>query len=214
MTQDDTPNPLPIGLQFYWYESKPGEEHAQYWAELCGSMHRLAYVREELEAVLDVRDIDQALERLAYHMENYLVRIYELQERSAKLLMAFSGYKGDIRQLKWRETRQKALSRLPHISESIVGQYLSLLSLLDDDIVLRNQNTHDTFLGLGFSTGYDIYDPHDALVDLQHQVREHKAFKKKLRKEISQAIERYSTKIDEINRLTRGLLEAMDFTKK
>ncbi len=214
MSQDDTSNPLPIGLQFYWYESKPGEEYAQYWAELCGSMHRLAYVREELEAVRGIRDIDQALERLAYHMENYLIRIYELRERSAKLLKVVSGYEGSIGQLKGRDTRQNALSRLPHISASIVYQYLSLLSLLDDDIELRNQNTHDTFLSLGFSAGYDIYDPHDALLDLQHQEREHKEFKRRLRKEISQTVEHYSTKIDEIISLTQGLLEAMDFTGK
>jgi hypothetical protein len=100
MTQEDSSNPLPIGLQFFWYESKPGEEHAQHWAQLCGSMHRLVFVREELEAVNSTRDIDQALERLAYHMENYLVRIYELRERAVKLLAAFSGYKGRIDQLK------------------------------------------------------------------------------------------------------------------
>jgi hypothetical protein len=214
MTLEDSSNPLPTGLRFFWYENKPGEEHAQHWAQLCASIHRLVFIREELEVVNNIRDMNQALERLAYHMENYLVRIYELRERVAKLLATFSGYRGNIGQLKWRETRQEALSRLLHIGPKITDQYLRLLSILDDDIDLRNQNTHDTFLGLGFSTGYDIFDPHDVLVDLQDQVQAHKDFKKRLRKEIGQAVRRYDMKIDEIIHLTRGLLEEMGFTEK
>ncbi len=38
MTQEDSSNLLPIGLYFYWYESKPDEEHTQYWSQLYASI--------------------------------------------------------------------------------------------------------------------------------------------------------------------------------
>jgi hypothetical protein len=151
---------LPMGLHFYWYkpyEPKAGEEHPRCWGQLCASMHRLTFVREELSAITELPDVDLALERLAYHMENHLVGIYELRERAAKLIATYAGYRGDIGLLKARHKRHSTVAGLD-VKQAAKELYLKLLFCLDDDIALRNRNTHDTFLSLGYFTGHDIYD--------------------------------------------------------
>ena len=39
---------------------------------------------------------------------------------------------------------------------------------LDEEIKIRHGHTHEQFLNLVLDTGYDIYDPQDALLDLQN----------------------------------------------
>lgn len=204
---------LPTGLHFYWYEPKRAEEHPRYWGQLCGSMHRLAFVREELNATIELPDVDQALERLAYHMENYLVRIYELRERAAKLIASCAGYRGDIGPLKARDKRQDVVAGLA-VEQAAKKRYLELLGSLDDDIALRNHNTHDTFLSLGYSTGHDICDPHDALLDVQAMDgAEFGRFQDILREEMIGTVDRYHDRIGKILDITRQLLEQLDFAK-
>ncbi len=211
MYQESSFNSLTVGLRFYWYESPHWEEHAQYWGQLCGSIHRIVFVGEEFNTINKVIDIGEALERLKYHMENYLVRIYELRERAAKLVRAFSG-KGDIGKLKGKKTREDEVERILPNNPEITRQYLDLLLLLDDDIDLRNQNTHDTFLSLGYCNEYDIFNPHDVLVELQAQSAEYEEFVQQLRSAIDQTIHHYDEKIKQIIQLTEGLLKQMDFT--
>jgi len=183
-------------------------------------MHRLGFVREELQAVLEIQDIDLALQRLAYHMENYLVRIYELRERAAKLLKAATGFKGDIGSLKKRDDkkgdgREKVVRGLSSIDQAAGDLYLQLLDDLDEDICLRNKNTHCTFLSLGFCTGDDVYDPHDALLDLESQDSAAlDSFKERLREEVENTVRRYDDKIQDIVGLTHGLLEQLDFVSR
>ncbi|MBN2287567.1 MAG: hypothetical protein JXI43_14030 [Tissierellales bacterium] len=214
MTQKVTTSSLPSGLHFYWYERKPNEEHRWYWGQLCGSMHRLTFIRDELESIKRISDIDLALRRLAYHMENYLIKIYELRERASKLLAAYSGYKENPGKLKGRKTREKIVRSLSAIDDKTSQSYLKLLSIIDDDIDLRNQNTHDTFLSLGFSTGYDIYDPHDALLDLEHRPKTYGDFKKRLRLDIRETVRQYDVKISEIIKFTMELLNQLEFIKQ
>ncbi len=214
MTKESQFNLIPIGLHFYWYESSQPEEHAQYWGQLCGSMHRLVFVREELNAVVTISNTDEALYRLEYHMENYLVRIYELRERAAKLLKAYAG-DGDIGKLKGKKTREIEVKRVLPSNPDVLEQYLNLLSVLDSDIELRNQNTHATFLSLGYSTGYDIFDPHDVLnVDLQPQSAKYEEFVGNLKEAIEQTIYGYEGKINQILQITEGLLSQLDFVQK
>src|SRR6266536_3444006 len=78
-------------LEFYWYETKPGEEAGDAWGQLAGAAHRLLFVCEELEACTSGPKIELVLERLGYHMENYLGRVYELRERAVALAAATSG---------------------------------------------------------------------------------------------------------------------------
>lgn len=51
-------NTSPVGLRFYWYEFEQVEDHGKYWGQLCGSMHRLVFVREEFNAISEISDID------------------------------------------------------------------------------------------------------------------------------------------------------------
>jgi len=69
-------------LEFYWHETKPGEEAGTTWGQLAGASHRLHFVCQEMESSPSDAIIEHALERLEYHMENYPVRVYELRERA------------------------------------------------------------------------------------------------------------------------------------
>ena len=168
-TDNDSSSPFSPGLWFYWLERKPGEEHGWDWGQLCGSMHRLIFISEEFEAIRKIRDTDLALQRLVYHMENYLIRVYELRERVVKLFVTYTGYKGKEHLLKGKRTRINTIRKLTNVDQVVSDTYLELLTLMDDDIDLRNRNTHDTYLSLGLVTQHDIHDPHDALLDIQHQ---------------------------------------------
>ncbi len=213
MPEEELFNTFPAGLRFYWYEFEQAEEHGKYWGQLCGSMHRLVFVREEFNAISEISDVDGALQRLSYHMENYLVRIYELRERAAKLMKAYAR-DGDIRKLKGRNTRKEEVIRIVPINPDIAEQYLNLLSALDDDIELRNQNTHDTFLSLGYSNGHDIFDPYDLLnIDLRPQSSEYEEFVEKLKEAVHQTVHCYEEKINQVIRLTEGLLQQLDLEK-
>ena len=48
-------------------------------------MHRFQYVCDEIGAVTGNADMNDLLGRLEYHVENYLVRTYELRERAVLL---------------------------------------------------------------------------------------------------------------------------------
>jgi len=178
-------------------------------------MHRLAFISQEFAAIKRIRDTDLALQRLVYHMENYLIRVYELRERTVNLFAIFAGYKGKIHLLKRKRTRQKAVRKLTAVDQSISDTYIEILSIIDDDINLRNQNTHDTFISLGLATEDNIYDPHDALLDVQHQhPKMYDDYRKRIREEIGKTVQRYNQKIARINRLTMKALDQMDFTNR
>ena len=71
-------------LEFYWYEPRPGEELANRWGQLAGSIHRLHQVADELESVIGEREVKLALTRLSYHVENYLNHVFELARPSTR----------------------------------------------------------------------------------------------------------------------------------
>jgi hypothetical protein len=96
-------------LEFYWYETKPGEEAGTAWGQLAGASHRLLFVCQEMESSNSDAIIEHALERLEYHMENYLVRVYELRERAVALAAALDGRAELARQLKSARHRDSAL---------------------------------------------------------------------------------------------------------
>ncbi len=153
-------------LEFYWYETNPGEEAGTAWGQLAGASHRLHFVCQEMESCPSDAIIEHGLERLEYHMENYLVRVYELRERAVALATALDGSAEVARQLKSARNRDSALRALKERGAAFTGEVERLLSELDADIALRNQHTHDKFLSVGIWTENDIYDPADALLDL------------------------------------------------
>jgi hypothetical protein len=114
-------------------------------------------------------------------------------------------------ELKWKKTRNHVVGNL-NIPEITATTYLRLLSALDADIALRNLNTHNTFLSLGFSTGADIYNPYDIMLDLDRDLQAKNKFKKLLKKEIKRIVAEYVKQIEEIRILTKSCLGKMDFT--
>jgi|SRR4028118_642506 hypothetical protein len=214
MTTQQPHSQLQGSLQFYWYESHPGEKVSQYWGQLAGSTHRLGFLRDELESVCKQEDIDLALSRLEYHTENYLIRVYELRDRVFSLVSAVTSDGETVKALRDRKKRSNAL-RLLQAKASGIGQPLEcLLKLLDEDIGLRNFHTHETYLKLGCYIDYDgfedIFDPHDALIDLKADSQGYKRFEEFLWKEISSLVERYQVKIDTVIETTITLLKEVE----
>jgi hypothetical protein len=201
-------------LQFYWYESYPSEKVSQYWGQLAGSTHRLAFLRDELDSVCKEEDIDLALSRLQYHTENYLSRVYELRDRVFSLVSAVTKSGETVKALRYRKKRSNALRSLQAKANGIVQPLECLLKLLDEDIGLRNFHTHDTFLNLGCYMDYDgfgdIFDPHDVLIDLKADPQAYKRFEEFLWKEISSLVERYQVKINTVIETTITLLKEVE----
>jgi hypothetical protein len=214
MTTQELHPQLQGSLQFYWYEFHPSEKVDQYWGQLAGSTHRLVFLREELESVGKEEDIDLALSRLEYHMENYLSRVYELRDRVFSLVSAVTSSKKTVEALRYQKKRSNALRSLQAKANGIVQPLEYLLKLLDEDIGLRNFHTHDTFLKLGCYIDYggfgDIFDPHDTLVDLTSDAQGRKRFEEFLWKEISSLVERYRVKIDTVIEATITLLKEIE----
>ncbi len=198
---------VPQGLQFYWYETNPNTKTAEYWGQLVGSVHRLKFIAEELESLYNKQDINTTLNHLEYHIENYLVRIYELRDRLFSLVTAITGDKKTVDNLRHLDKRPDALIALQAKDKKITQLLDELLVILDEDVHLRNFHTHNLFLKLGFWDGYDIYDPQDALIDMQSNPEAKRRFEINLWQAIRCAIECYQAKIDKITQVTMTLLK-------
>ena len=110
-----------------WYETKPGEEAGTAWDQLAGASHRLHFVCQEMESGPSDAIIERALERLEYHMENYLVRFYELRERAVALAAALDGRAEVAQQLKSARHRDSALQALKERGAAFTGEVERLL---------------------------------------------------------------------------------------
>jgi hypothetical protein len=176
-------------LEFYWYETKPGEEAGAAWGQLAGAAHRLRFVCDELEACAADAELELVLGRLEYHMENYLVRVYELRERAVSLAAATSGQTKIDGRLKDTKKRTAALQSLKGVGRVFVEALETLLASLDADIALRNQHTHNKFLSVGICTDNDIYDPADALLDFSENPEAHQQLSDFLQEEIGRLVE-------------------------
>ena len=201
-------------LEFYWYETKPGEEAGTAWGQVAGASHRLHFVCQEMESCPSDAIIERALERLEYHMENYLVRVYELRERAVALLTALDGRPEIVRQLKSARHRGSALQALKDRGGVFTGEVERLLHELDADIALRNQHTHDKFLSVGIWTDNDIYDPADALLDLSTQSDAHEALKEFLKEEMQRLVDEYVAKGRAVFDATWAFLDAVGPEKR
>ena len=157
MAKNDTLSERTPGLQFVWWETKKGEEVQVWWGQLAGSTHRLHIIVDQLETLASKRNINSALTELAYHLENYFVRIYELRERALEFLNAIIHDDTKIRAIKNKQQRQKAFTALQEQVPTLIDPLAALLNLLDEEIKIRH--THEQFLNLVLDTGYDIHNP-------------------------------------------------------
>jgi hypothetical protein len=204
----DMGNESPFSLELYYTEIKPGEEVGYQWGQLSGSFHRLHFVAEEFESASRERDVDLALSRLMYTVENYLPRVYELRERLLALLKAISGCNNKaIGRLKNPTIRKAAAKSLEEASDRPIKIPVRLLDSLDEDIELRTQQTHKNFLDFGLYTGDDIYNPQDALLDLNRKPKDRQLLENLLRKEIQRHVKEYTQKIYAISEMVRNFLE-------
>jgi hypothetical protein len=210
MMDDGTFSERTPGLQFVWWETNAGEEAGTWWGQLAGSTHRLRIVADQLETLASKRNIDLALTELAYHLENYFVRIYELRERALGFLIAVINDTKNVKALKSQERRQKALIALREHVPTLMPPLEVLLKLLDEKIEIRNTHTHKQFLNIVLDTGYDIFDPQNALLDLQKEETARKRFERFLRKEMRRIAEVYGDKVRAIVETTWSFLDAAD----
>ena len=204
---------MTTSLQFYWYEIRPSEELGKRRGQLAGAMHRLGFVCGELASVLDATDINEMLDRLQYHAENYLIRAYELRERAVFLVAGLCGDKSLAKFLKDPRRRVEALAQVSAKSPSFVEPLDRLLMALDHDVELRNFHTHNTFLSLGLWTGDDIYDPQDALLDLENRPDEREELESFLRDEAKLLVTEYAEKGRKLIEATMCLLKVADLRR-
>ena len=157
--------------------------------QLALAMRRMAFVREELESVLDVNDIGEMFERLQYHAENYLDRAYELLKRAET----------------FATLRQRSPQTLPTKVSATSADFIQALERLknitDADVKLRNSHTHEAFLLLGIWTGITAFDVQDFLV----QFEEGAEFST-LRKAAGSFVTQYAQKCTDIIEATMSLL--------
>jgi hypothetical protein len=211
---------MDTGLYFYWDGIKPDEklprwaqvivdkpdEKLRRWAQVIVATHRLRFVCDKLTESATEPDIENALEHLAYHAENYLVRVYELRERVVKLLEMLSGASSGA--LKNPKTRKPAIANVRKILPKVASPLDRLLAALDDDIEFRNTHTHDTFLRIGLWTEKRFYyDSADALVELDGRPKASKHLEALLRKGAKRLAREYERKADRVIRLAMALVK-------
>ena len=194
-------------LEFYWYETNPSEESGTAWGQLASAAHRLHFVCDEIQSCAADAPFERALERLAYHMENYLVRVYELRERAVGLAATIDGRPEIARLLKGARHRKDALDMLRERGAVFCRELEDLLPLLDSDIALRNLHTHEQFLAVGLWTEDDIYDPADALNDLSSQPDNQRLLREFLVEDTRRLIEEHVAKGKVLFDATWALLE-------
>jgi hypothetical protein len=173
-------------------------------------MYRVVPVREELEALRTERNVERAMRRLESFVESYLVRAYELRERALGLLASRTHQVKDVERLRHPKYRPDALSRLKSADQEIATAVENLLSLLDDDIGLRNLNTHNLYLSLGLYTGSDILDPYDALLDVSDKPASRRKLETLLHREVKKTAQCYVDKVDALLQAVRKVLDAGD----
>jgi len=197
-------------LEFFWEEVESDEKAGHLWGQLAGSLYRLKTISEELDALAasdDMMDISLGLSRLAYHVENYFSRLYELRERALGLLAEITKNKAATQKLRHPDQRQEAAAILEQVAPMPTRVLMALLDLINDDIGLRNIHTHDTFLSLGVYTGDDVFDPQDVLVGLQRHPDALARLTALLRREMKRMATFYSGKVDKVVASTWPFLE-------
>lgn len=197
-------------LELYWYEVLPGEKHGALWGQLVGSVHRLYEVLDELESATRLRDLRARLRRVAYAVENYLYRAFELRERSIRLLTLVTGDEKGVCQVRHPEQRTAAFHRLGPRAPILVERTQRLFELLDNDVMLRNMHTHQQFLSLGLFTGDNIYDPDDALTDVEHDPQAFGALAKILNIGVRRLRREYLVRIKQIADAAMEVADAAD----
>jgi hypothetical protein len=106
--------------------------------------------------------------------------------------------------------RQKASIALQEQVPTLIDPLAALLNLLDEEIKMRHTHTHEQFLNLVLDTGYDIFDPHDALLDLHNNENARKQLERYLRKEMRRRAHVYGDKVTAIYETAWSYLQAAD----
>ena len=199
-------------LQFYWYETKPHETAEKLQGELVGAAHRLRFVVQMLGELTDNVKLDSAemISMLKYNAENYYYRIYEMRERAVSLVAArclpepanaTENQKTILRKkrnalvkgLKSQnlQHREDALSIVQRETPHLVLSLRRILLILNQDSLLRNLHTHETFLSLGLMTDGAPYDPVDVLNNDMEDPAERAWFEDLLRAQSKKLAEEY-----------------------
>lgn len=203
----------PSALQFYWYEIKPNEVMQAAWGQFVGAIHRMIDIDDELSDALRQREIRKRMHRMTRIIEGYLHRAYELRERMVNLLALVSGDAAAAGASKNPQKRAKALSKIRGSHAPLVDGASRLLSLLDDDMLLRNMHTHEQFLSLGLVAYNGPYDPDDVLTDLEHRPDDYRAMSSLLRRETRRLADEYRARIRNVRDAALAVAETSDIAR-
>lgn len=193
-------------LHLVWWEMPRGDEPGSWWGQVAGGANRVRLLAEGLERAARRRDVSRGLTELAYHLENYFVRIYELRERAIPLAESITGAKlGPARN---PTKRERTLALISNQFADIREHLAKLLQLLDEDIVVRNEHTHSQFLSLQLVIPPShVYDPDDVLRETANRP-ENARIRRVLRHGIMRLSYEHAEKAIVISSHTWELLEA------
>lgn len=182
-------------LQFYWHDFQPKKTKADALGQFLGAIRRMIDMDEDLSDALRLRDVQRRLRRVTRITESYLYRAYELRERVVSLLEAVSGDAASAKATKNPKKRANALKKIQGSHRALCGRVDLLMSVLDDDMLLRNMHTHEQFLSLGLFACNGPYDPDDVLMELESKPDEYRSMISLLRKETKKLADEYRARI-------------------
>jgi hypothetical protein len=192
----------------------------RYEYELWWSIERLAYLRAEMESLPSQRRTPEVeVYRILYHLENYLIRVYEIRERALGLLAEVVDQ--SVEGLRHPARRAATASALTAGARRPLELRLQLQDLLDQDIGTRNLHTHETFVRLEVcsSTGAPRGDNVlDIFADLAKDERRFltdkdrdliRGYKRMLRRGARRLAGKYKVKIKAVESVASRFLKAV-----
>lgn len=219
---------MPGDLQFVWdgpRKTRAMRERpaiSESWGQLAGAMHRLAVIAGYLDELPGRKRTETALEQLAYHLEGYFARTYELRERAgmtAAGLLNLPWTREEVGRVKSETDRAAFEASIPVKYRDTLAPLFALAKLIDADSKTRNEHTHEQFLTLMLVVPTDtltkgpkgerfvsVYDPLDVLAEAENE-SEAKKLRKVLRRAIRCVADDYAERARNILNETRALLE-------
>ena len=193
----------------YELEKQPKRVANRCIAEIVSLCKQFDTISNQLFLALRRKDIDEAVYMYEFHYENFIFRLYALQERVWDVLEALAGIQRK-KETKWG-FRKRVLSEIKQVYPEVYGVVSNLRRLIESDIKYRHVVTHETFLFLGLVFGVnfgDIYEISQVLTWEDPQSEGGRRIQKIVRKALREFAAENKKHIQEI------ITEAFNFTRR
>lgn len=157
-------------FRLVWYDEITSASDLQRaLGEMIGTTHMLAFIRDSLDDLANLDDLDHAIQQAELLVESYHQRLYFLRERAQGVVRALTGVKGLVQ--KDPTKRERAFAYVARTAPLTGERVRALLDLVCSDVEARNLHTHRIYHHLefhvGLNLGSDGYDARDVLVEIE-----------------------------------------------